>query len=282
MNIKRKYIIIGILVWIMSWVGNAYYFKMVNLKEPLFLKHYLEVKEGMSTISLYYIDLANRDDKIVSIYFPEIEYRPVILNKSSRIYSRNYELKSIELNLVQGDTKDVLDRLKNTIITKIEVEYKNGVKRVIDIGRIYLFEDTEKYDFTNLNSDILRFRAISSSTDGRTIATFKANDNLKINRLNYKFTEVDGLLRLKINGKLVDRSDLSMTIAKDEEFNVEAQFEFSKEDKMRYNVYNFLVDVEYETLDGKKGVNSFMIDNQFMNSDIFNVLKYVRNGGNIR
>ncbi|WDC84129.1 hypothetical protein PL321_17975 [Caloramator sp. mosi_1] len=95
---------------------------------PLFLKHYYEVKEGTSTINLYYIDKANNQDNILCIYFPEIKYKPVILNENIVIESGNYKLKSIEINLCQGDTSDVIEQIKNTVITKIEVEYRNGEK----------------------------------------------------------------------------------------------------------------------------------------------------------
>lgn len=272
MRIKRNYMIFGLFLWIAAWIGNVYYFKV--LKEPFFLKHYYEVREGMQTISLYYIDMANREDKITSIYFPEIDYKPVILNKTISIHSGNYDLKSIELNLLQGDDKEILDKIKNTLVTKIEVEYKNGEKRVIDIGRIYIYTENK------INSDILSFRSISSISGGRTIATFRANDNLKIKKLNYEFMDMDGLLGLKVNGKVVNGDEPSTIIAKDEELTVEANFEFNKESSMKYNVYNFFVNVEFETLDGKMGVNSFAVNNQFIGKDIFNALKYSKSGVN--
>ncbi|WDC84128.1 hypothetical protein PL321_17970 [Caloramator sp. mosi_1] len=71
--------------------------------------------------------------------------------------------------------------------------------------------------------------------------------------MSYKFID-KGLLNLKVNNKLVNENDLLLSeiVEKDEEVELEAEFNFTQDKRMKYNVYRFYIDIEYETFEGKK------------------------------
>jgi hypothetical protein len=73
MNIKRKYVILGLVLLIIAWVGNIYYYENHKLKKPLFIKHYYDIKNGMDFFRLYFIDNINEKNEISYVSFPELE-----------------------------------------------------------------------------------------------------------------------------------------------------------------------------------------------------------------
>ena len=64
MNLNKKFIAIGLILLIFSWVGNISFYEKQILNEPIFIKHYYDVESGMSNIRLYYIQNINSQEQV--------------------------------------------------------------------------------------------------------------------------------------------------------------------------------------------------------------------------
>lgn len=76
MKINKNIVISLIVLLILFWTLNIIYYKKQVLKEPLFVKHYYDIKKGTGDFQLYYIQNINSKDRVVSITIPhEIKSR---------------------------------------------------------------------------------------------------------------------------------------------------------------------------------------------------------------
>jgi hypothetical protein len=81
MKLNKRLTALGIVLLILVWAGNITYYKKHVLTEPLFIKHYYDIKKGMSSFRLFYIQNINSKDSITSIVLPEISNQPVNFNE---------------------------------------------------------------------------------------------------------------------------------------------------------------------------------------------------------
>lgn len=255
MNLNKKFITIGVVLLIFSWVGNIFFYEKHILSEPIFIKHYYDVPDGMNNIQLYYIQNINSQESIASIEFPEIGQDFISFTESDRNSDNHYyKLKSISVNLYNRDQNKVPDNLKNKVITKAKFTFTNGKVLDEDIGKVYLYSN-------NTNDPTLTTVKASSSSDNMGASTLRASKDIKITGIQTKFPEIVGdVVSMKINEKAIKDIKLPLELKTGDTVEVSYGFKFNKDDIRRNNAYNFTIDILTENTDGTKGSRLCMLN----------------------
>jgi hypothetical protein len=270
MEIKKKWVYVGLLLLVLAWVGNIFYYNKHVLKETVFLKHYYDLPAS-SRIELFYIQNINNKDEIINIEFPELGNGPVRFNESYKNSDhRYYNLKSVIINLNVNNTTEVPEELKDKLITKAIVYFSRGKTLEVNLGKIYINRGIfyDRPSLTSLNS--------SSSSDGTGGTTFAADKNLKVIKVESSFPELlDNGLEVYINNQALKSVKLPLELKAGETLNVSRAFNFDIRDVRSYFAYDFAVNILTEDSDGNKGYGSVFVNYWLQFPEQFNVDKLV-------
>lgn len=275
MNIKRKYVLIGLVLLLIAWMGNVFYYQKHVLKEPLFIKHFYDIKQGMRHFNLYYIKNINSKDDVAYISFPEVDG----LNLSSNVNYHNsdrryYELKILTIIINEGKLEKIPDDLRNRVITKARVHLTNGKEMDVDIGKIYLYCD-------GAEQSKLKWKSGMGSSDNSGSTSFVSTENLKVYGVKYKFPELkDDVFDININETPLRDIKLPINIKKDDKLEVKYHLKFDDNDIRRNNAYNFSIDILTEDMEGNKGVDSEFANYWLQSPEEYDIDAMIRNGGN--
>jgi hypothetical protein len=276
MNLNKKYIILGLVLLIAAWVGNVFYYQSHSLKQPIFLKHFYEVKQGMEGFSLYYIDNINSEDNVNYIVFPEIgdDY----LSVTSSNYNddnRYYRMKVVTIKMITDYARTVSDELKNKVITKATIGLNNGKKIDVDIGKIYLYND-------QLDNRDLEFESSGGTSDNSGYTELSSLGSLSVYEINSKFPElVDDMLEIKVDETPLKDVKFPFDLKFGDWFKVSYKFNFKEKDLRRNNVYNFTLDVLTQNSSGEKGSNSIFVHYQPHFPEMYDIYQMLSNEGDI-
>jgi hypothetical protein len=255
MNIKRKYVILGLVLLIIAWVGNIYYYENHKLKKPLFIKHYYDIKNGMDFFRLYFIENINDKNEISYVSFPELEDGYIsadILNYNSD--DRYYRMKIIQARIPRSSDGIVPEFLRNKTITKVRAYTMDGKTYDMDIGKIYL-----DWDVPGEHSMESTSSGASNNNTGYT--TFSSKSDIKIYDVTCKFPELlDGLVEISIKGTPLKDVRFPLELKKGDTITVDYRFMFEKDDIRQNNAYECSIDLLTEDESGKKGVSSAFIN----------------------
>lgn len=192
---NKKILGIALLVIVVSWVGNLWYYQSKQLDEPLFLKHYYA---SVDTFELYY--LMNKQDpkKVQSIEFsdgtvmyPRYENSGIHqdnprLSYNVRSESTHYWMSAVRFNAQQLTRKKV-DHEGEAIITM-----DDGEMIVADIGRIFTEEPQQ-------SSSIFQSNMSSGGSDGRTTQSYTVGETIEIEEISSAFPKLTDEMLIKIH-----------------------------------------------------------------------------------
>lgn len=248
MNFNKKHIVGGIVLLLLLWTANIVYYKSHGLKDPIFIKHYYDVKKGMNSFRLHYIDNINSEDRVVGIVFPEIGEQQIYCSQfSQNIDRRYYELKILTVNIFNGDANKIPEEYKNKVITKARIILSKGKIMDVDIGKIYLYRD-------EIENRHLQGNRVSSSNDNTGSAYYVATKDSIVKGIGSKFyEEVKDILKITINEKELSNGIFPIELKEGEALDIRYGFEFSKDDIRKNNIYDFSIDILTEDLQGNEG-----------------------------
>lgn len=241
MNLNRKILIPTLILLVISWTLNTAYYKSHMLKEPLFLKHYYDIKRGMPFFDLYYIDNIDSKVDIAGISFPEIGQGYVEFNRSdSNTDRKHYKTNIISVVINRGNMEDIPEYYKNKLITKVQVQFTNGKVMDVDIGKIYLYSEDP-------GSPVVKTNGTPGSNDSTVGTSNYIEKYTKINGAYSKFPEIVGdVVRLSINGKALENINFPLELEMGNMFQLKYCFNFKENDIRRNYVYAFSIDFTSE------------------------------------
>ncbi|MFS0690242.1 hypothetical protein AB1K89_13495 [Sporosarcina sp. 179-K 8C2 HS] len=228
---KERYFWVAIGLISISWLANSLYAYSKQLKEPIFLDHYIEAVIGHhSNVTFYY--LANKNDQsyINYIVLGDVEglpQRDFIYPEASPHAVDTYkhqELRSITVELRQLNDSDE-DRSFN----EMQVYYSDGKASTVSIGEVII------HPSESIASDDpipLKLSSGGGSNDGKSSHTFWATEPLSIQKISIPFRNALGdELRLSITGshiqkdKTLDGIELPIHLAEAEHVTVAMQLD---------------------------------------------------------
>lgn len=248
MKLNKNMVIFGGLLLLLLLASNIIYYEKQVLKEPLFVKHYYDVKKGINDFRLYYVQNINSQDRVVSIVFPEIGQQPVSFNESNGNTDRRYYmLKTLTVNISNGGIDEIPVEYKNKVITKAKISFSNGKTMNINLGKIYLYND-------EVGKMYLEQRSVSGSSDHTGSSNFISDKDLNIVGISSKFyEETKDILQINIDEYKLSNAPFPMKLKAGCALQVSYGFKVDKKDIRKNNAYNFTLNVLNEDLQGNKG-----------------------------
>lgn len=211
----------------LSWIANSIYAQSKQLKEPIFLDHYIETSANHDIITFYY--LANKNDQRHLNYFL-INHLNAYL-EDEFIYSQEqpYNMQSFRHHVLRSKTIHLnsMDLAyhspdKDFSFTNLSAIFSDGTSVDASIGDVTIHSNDPFF-----SSDSLRMHSSSSSNSGESSYQFEAIEPITINEISYSFYERfkdDLLITSNLAGSPssipVDEMDFPIHLEKGQQFTI--------------------------------------------------------------
>ena len=274
MDFNRKHIIFGVVFLVLCWIGNIVYYQNHIIKEPLFIKHYYDIPQGMNDFQLYYIQNLSSHNKITSIIFPEIGPQHINFTETDgNSDNRYYMLKNITVNIINNNENSTPDEYKNKIITKALIKFSDGKTQNVNLGKIYLYSD-------EMTDRPLKFYSASSSNNNTGSSNFTVDKDIKVTGINDRLDEeVKNILQISINGKSLSNISFPIVLKKGDILYTNYGFNFNGNVIKQNNAYNFYFDILTEDLNGNKGSTHCFMNTRLQSPKYFDMDALRNDGG---
>lgn len=259
MSIRKKYVIVTLVILSLLWTGNVIYYEKHQLKEPLFLKHYYDIKCG-NEFNLYYIENINATDEVTAISFPELKENLNYYINQGR-YGSHYRLKTITINCF-GNTMTQNSDLSNKTITKGKITMSSGKVIEVNLGKINLNADFNSYKG-------LKQIGVSASSGNTGTSVFSAEKDLKVTGIKGSLYEnLNDALKISINGKDLNEKTFPISLKAGDSISISYCFEPKKND---FNAYSFYIDLLTEDINGKNDFACFFINHYYQSPEDYDI-----------
>lgn len=208
---KERYFRMALGVIFISFIVNTLYAQSKQLKEPIFLDHFIETSlDDHNNITFYY--LANKNDRSRISYmelggelhgYPQndflyMEASPPNIDTYTHHVLRSVTVQLDDFGVEHSDpltfneiTAHFMDEVKTTVITA-------------SIGEVIIHP--ERYPIRD-HSNALVQHSGGSSNDGSSWGTFQATEPLAIEKISFPFNQpIEDRFNFTINGKQTEQS----------------------------------------------------------------------------
>lgn len=245
---NRTKIVVGLILLVLLWAGNIYFFERNQLNEPLFLKHYydLTLTGDHLQFDLYY--LVNRQDDAKTATL-RMEDNSFFFQTTEDVKYRGqyWTLKHITVHLSKDQIRQTAsDRI---IIQNIRVQFPRQQEKKIQIGEIHV-------RLGDSNSNILFPRMTGTASDGKmskSLAAFDLKQPSKV--IGFQIPEMGQIknqVKLKVNQTEWTNQPLPVSAAND----IQVEYLLPKQS---INMYSLDAQVLFEKADGRKEIGKFRI-----------------------
>lgn len=198
-QLRRKFIGAAIALAIaISWGGNLLYYNSVQLREPLFLQHYIAVRGlGGEALNLSYLVNAAEADLIAGI---QIEELPTVRFTSYEQSRYSHQVLMRAHAEWQRDAPGSPDESQLPLtIREATIHYRDGrPPQRVPIGEIRL----TGYSGTGL----VDFASAGGSSDGTGSYTVRLTERATLEKVDYMFNDrLEDGFQLALNGVPIDR-----------------------------------------------------------------------------
>ncbi|MCQ6267552.1 hypothetical protein M1K46_18110 [Fictibacillus sp. WQ 8-8] len=229
---REKWFWAGIILAVLSWIGNSLYYQSKQIEHPIFLKHYYEAADdGDQYLKFYY--LANREDKqdLQSVRIKDA----VVFPYSQDDFMAGENNPSVEQEYTHQDLKvftvslkDMLSQMKNKeafSFNKMRVVMNNGQSFTAYIGHVTIHKIYK--------DDKILEEQIASGSNFGDIGLFQALKPITLTSVSLPFEkETERLVSVKAN---TDQEALSKEAESDDPFG---WTDHEKKSHSRYQTLN--------------------------------------------
>ncbi|KMJ59955.1 hypothetical protein AB685_03655 [Bacillus sp. LL01] len=276
----RKILFFGILLTVVSWIGNGLYYVNQQLDKPIILLHYYDLpKNHNSQFNIYYIGNKMEDRDIVSVEFPQLHGKEYAITMQGS-YDIDDSFTHHKLRVLDFMVdEEILKELENDLtLTEMTVHLASGETYTYPLGEVIFKEDSK---------GPLGFSASGSSTEGAGYTYLvKPVDDIQISGIKMRAHDKLGNFQLSINNKeleihskedgytLLKLSDDSARIT-DRNISIEYRFEFLEDDPNRWNFYQLTPAIVGEVGEGVPFEHDFFLSQHahFNKKDIKEIIK---------
>ncbi|KHO40384.1 hypothetical protein [Clostridium tetani] len=291
MDLNKKILKFGLLLIIISLIFTIILASVYKLKNPVFLKMFVEkyvyVNEDSSFVDgleLKYITNISDNRKVIDINFKEQPNIEIIVshnpmgyenfsffdnNNSNKqigdIYGR-YIVNTIYLNINNLDKKFNEIELNNA-----KVSFDDGSTLDSNLGRIILYKDKNNHE------DIVEHISSSGSSDGTSSSDKKLKKDIKL--LNVESPLLDDLKDyFDISIGEINYKDISgVKYEKDKVLSTHSKFKTPKSIFEEYSFYDINPKLYYEDIKGNKSyIRIYNINHTPYNFDLKGMFKYLK------
>lgn len=275
---KRKTTFIGLgllLILLILWAGNIWYYNSMQLKKPVFPTHYLTttIFNGTNMMEIDFLENKGPGKKVQSILIEEFNKESYSKNERGRYkYQLSYQM---QFKFTEKDLEYLPDQNNELIVNTITVQYDDGSSEQVPIGELIFRADPEK-------SQGIAMIHGGSSSDGSGYEIFEMNTDAVLEKIELSHTDkLKDLFQLRVYGKPYDQVTYPKQIKKGDRIHFQYT---SLEPKLSQNGYiNYSVGilVHFRLPDGTKIVYDLTTYNHFYYSSD-EIKTIVRNGGAVK
>ncbi|MDL4841178.1 hypothetical protein [Aquibacillus rhizosphaerae] len=280
---KERYLWIGVIVILLSWGGNYFYFQTQQLENPIFLNHYYQMyhNEEANEIPLTFYYLTDKKEPLDVNYvemngiqaYPTYNHDGFTMFNDSQPqiqYEQEFNhqyLMSTTIS-IRTDTESIFNTDNSWSFSNMEVFFTNGEHVTANIGEVVV----QPYH----GQSLLETRASGSSNQHRSVTSMVATEQLSINEISLPFKELEGDVSVKVGldegpgvnrGLEVPWEDLQAESLQKTMF----PFDLTKNNQLRLytyfnpesmDYYQFEIEIKGTTEDGESFTSGTMINNQ--------------------
>ncbi|MFD2639195.1 hypothetical protein [Piscibacillus salipiscarius] len=197
---KLKFLLLGLLIIVLSSIGNSIYFNAQQLDQPLFLEHYYVHQVGETPLKFYYIDNKFNQRKInyvtingKTFHLQNNSFAFQHPNKPRNIteYS-HHALREIFIYFNEPSVREIQLPFSFNDMT---VHFNDGTSAKVDVGHV----NVKKPSQFEKKPHIYTSRHYGSGSDGRAIESKQFHESAQIESLSIPLEEVKGDFEVKLN-----------------------------------------------------------------------------------
>jgi len=240
---------LSLVVLLLLWIGNIFYFQRYQLEEPLFMKHYYSIQNigNKLEFDLFYLVNKREDVGVNRVRIPalDLEAYPAWDHERSRL--KYHTVKSARLEWDETSLATLDHQAK---VTEIEVEFTNGTRQRVDIGEIIL-------NRVNMDQPYLHSQSTGSSSDHTGFSLFREKEALQLVGLKQLPPNLAPQnLTFQVNGQDINGEIQSDSFDPKPYLEVKYAFQFEKGDPRAQHVFGSDTIIEVQTDSGqmKEGI----------------------------
>lgn len=251
-----------------SWGGNLWYYRSMQLEEPLFLKSYVSMNaEQGRSLELVYLENKHDSKKVTGVQIDEL---PQLRFNLSIWKDGTYQtvMKAYAGLNFQGPDSPIKTPVT---IKEATVFYSEGPPRKVPIGEIRILPDSD-VELVNFYSSMA-----SSDRTGYNYGTMMKPAVLE--RIDFTYSDrLKPYLHLYLSDKPVEFLKYPITKQKGDGLSISYKWEIPEDSQVSYTDYQPQCRLEFRLKDGRRVTQSFMINTNFNLTDE-QMKRLVRSGG---
>lgn len=263
---------LGLIV--VSWTVNALYAQSKQLKEPIFLDHYIETAiDDHNYLTFYYLTNKNDRSRISHVRLGDLDgyAQQDFIYEDNSIYNvdtyRHHVLRRVFVRLQNYETDIPTDLLLNDMV----VYFSGGRQTTVPIGEVIIHPE----GYYVREELVLSQRSGRSGTDGITWQSFEAAESLAIEQISFPFNEpIEDRFNFSMNGRQKDKNleSLGLPIHLDKDKRLTLQINLKT--KSSVNLYAFPIHLAGTTEQGKPFVSfvHYYLDPYLTQADVNKII----------
>lgn len=261
-----------LLILLILWAGNLWYYNSMQLKKPVFPEHYMTttIYKGTNFVDIEFLENKGPGKKVQSILLDEFDKETYAKNeKGTYKYQTAYQMR---FDFTEKDFKYLPDQSNELIVNTITVNYDDGTSEQVPIGKLIFRADPEK------TQDIAMIHG-GSSSDGSGYEIFEMNSDAVLEKIELSHTDsLKDLFQLRVYGKPYDQVTYPKQIKKGDRIHFQYTSIEPTLSQDGYIHYSVGILVHFRLPDGTKVIYDIPTYNHFYYSSD-EIKTIVRNGG---
>jgi hypothetical protein len=190
--LKEKVLWVGIILVLLSWAGNYYYFQSKQLEHPIFLDHFYETYlQDETYLTFYYLSNKRDNSEVSYVLIDDVEAYPVSFDgftmwttntpRFEQEFSHQY-IKSVRIQLPQLDLPIIKGSDDVWSFENIHVVFSDGETLTTDIGKVNVYGKLP-------DDEVFESRMSSGSSNHRSTESMVAIKELSVEGVNIPFSK---------------------------------------------------------------------------------------------
>lgn len=175
---KRIYYWLAGLIIIASWIGNSVYYYSMQLPEPMFLKHYIEVSDTQGDrFELRFLENLHETKQINHVTIKDFPHAKVY----SPISYDNYTHQRI--GRVTFEVRQSQSLSEPLTINSVQVHYNDGTEQTMNIGEIRIYPKNIVYN-SNLEKSPIHHTSGGSSNNNSGYSSLYTSEPIQLTNIS--------------------------------------------------------------------------------------------------
>lgn len=251
-----------------SWGGNLWYYRSMQLAEPLFLSNYdtLTAEDGKS-IELVYLENKYGSKKVTGIQIDELPQLGFTLSEGNSGTYHN-EMKAFAGWNSQGPEPPIKAPVT---IKEATVYYNEGPPRKVSIGELRILPASDV--------QVVHFYSSAGSSDGSGSNFGTMMKPAVLESIDFTFSDrLKPYLHLFLSDKPIDSLQYPISMGKGDNLSIYYKWVVPENSPMAYANYQSQCRLKFRMKDGHSVTQSFTINRNFHLTDA-QMKRLVRSGG---